>query len=140
MIHHENKNFLEDNFICQSVSGNFSTEARVSRAYLLRLHRDPLEDDLPDGLLLLPALHDVEVRVLLQLGVELGDEVPLEALLPLLPDVDVDVGVAPEHGLAPGEHHHRAHCEVLKLVLAEQTLGREDEQNTQASVDLKIKS
>ena len=139
MLHQEKKIFLEDNFICQSVSGNFSTEGLVC-SVLLRLHWDPLEDDLPDGLLLLPALHDVEVRVLLQLGVELGDEVLLEALLPLLPDVDVDVGVAPEHGLTPGEHHHRAHCEVLKLVLAEQTLGGEDEQNTQASVDLEIKS
>ena len=140
MIHHEKKNFLEDNFIWQFVSCNFSTDASFVCLCLLRLHGDPLEDDLPDGLLLLPALHDVEVRVLLQLGVELGDEVLLEALLPLLPNVDVDVGVAPEHGLAPCEHHHRAHCEVLKLVLAEQTLGREDEQNTQASVDLKIKS
>ena len=104
---------------------------------LLRLHWDALEDGLPDRLLLLLALHDVEVRVLLQLGVELGNEVPLEALLPLLLDVDVDVVVAPEHGLASCEHHHRAHCEVLKLVLAKQTLGGENEQNTQTSVDLK---
>ena len=103
---------------------------------LLRLHGDPLEDSLPDGLLLLLTLHDVEVGVLLQLGVELGDEVPLEALLPLLQDVDVDVGVAPEHGLTSGEHHHRTHCEVLKLVFAKQTFGGEDEQNTQTSVDL----
>ena len=104
---------------------------------LLRLHRDAFEDGLPDGLLLLSTLHDVEVGVLLQLGVELGDEVPLEALLPLLQDVDVNVGVAPEHWLTSGEHHHRTHCEVLKLVFAKQTLSGEDEQNTQTSVDLK---
>ena len=103
---------------------------------LLRLHWDALEDGLPDRLLFLLTLHDVEVRVLLQLGVKLGDEVPLEALLPLLLDVDVDVVVAPEHGLASCKHHHRAHCEVLKLVLAKQTLGGENEQNTQTSIDL----
>ena len=123
-----------------SVSGNSSTaDARVLMSLLLLwLHWNSLEDDLPDCLLLLPALHDVEVRVLLQLRVELGDEVTLEALLPLLTDVDVDVGVASEHGLTPRKHHHRAYREVFELILAEQTFGGEDEQNSQATVDLKI--
>ena len=67
---------------------------------------------------------------------ELVDEVLLQRLLPVLPDVDVDEPVLPQHGLALGEHHHWAHREVLELVLPQQALGGQDEQDTKTSTDL----
>ena len=75
---------------------------------------------------------------MLQLIVELGDQVLLQRLLPVLPDVDVDEAVLSEHGLTLGEHHHWTHCEVLKLVLPQQALGGQDEQHTKSSADLTI--
>ena len=64
---------------------------------------------------------------------KLSNQIFLQFLLSLLADVDIDVTVLFEHWLALGEHHHGTHREVFKLVLAQESLGTEDEEDPDTS-------
>ena len=66
---------------------------------------------------------------------KLSYQIFLQLLLPLLANVDVDITVLLQHGLALGEHHHGADGEVFKLVLAEESLGPEDEEDPESPDD-----